>query len=57
MDKETVNTVTNVAGSVLGAPELTQGIMQLIIGDYIGGGLLVVKGLALIIGFYVVGKV
>ena len=56
MDKETVNSVSNVAGGVLGGPELAQGVVQLIAGDYVGGGLLVAKGLALLIGFYVVGK-
>lgn len=56
MDKETVNSVSNVAGSVLGGPELVQGILQLIAGDYVGGGLMVAKGLAYIFGFYVVGK-
>lgn len=57
MNKETVNSVSNVAGSVLGGPELVQGVLHLIAGDYVGGGLLVVKGLAYIFGFYVVGKV
>ena len=56
MDKPTINTVTNGIGAIVGLPEIITGVPLLIAGDFINGGLMVIKGLALFIGFYLVGK-
>jgi len=56
MDSRTVDLTTNGVGGVLGLPEIATGIPKLIAGDFVGGAVDIVRGLALLIGFYMVGK-
>ena len=56
MDNRTVDLTTNVVGGVVGLPEIAEGIPLLLAGDFLGGGLKIIHGLALLIGFYLVGK-
>jgi len=54
--KSAVNTTTNALGVVVGVPQIMQAIPLIANGDYVGGGVLLVQGLALLVGFYLVGK-
>lgn len=56
MTQETVDKSTNVVAGIVGLPQIANGIPLLLAGDYIGGGIQIVQGLALLIGFYMVGK-
>jgi hypothetical protein len=54
--KSAVNTTTNALGVIAGVPEILQAIPLIAAGDYVGGGVLLARGLALLVGFYFVGK-
>jgi len=56
MDKNTVDMTTNAVGGIVGLPEIATGIPKLIAGDFVGGIVDIVRGLAYLIGFYMVGK-
>lgn len=54
--KKMINQTTNGVGVIAGLPQLMQGIPLLIAGDFINGSILTAQGLALLVGFYLVGK-
>jgi hypothetical protein len=54
--KQAVNQTTNALGIVVGLPQIIQAIPMLVAGDYVGGGILLLQGLGMLIGFYFVGK-
>ena len=56
MDSRTVDLTTNAVGGIVGLPQIATGIPKLLAGDFIGGGIDLIQGLALLIGFYCVGK-
>lgn len=56
LSQEAINKTTNAIGVVVGVPEIIQAIPLLIAGDFITGGVLLVKGIALLAGFYLIGK-
>ena len=54
--KSAVNTTTNALGVIAGLPQIFQAIPLIASGDFVGGGILLVQGIALLVGFYFVGK-
>ena len=56
ISKSAVNQTTNILGGIVGVPQIVQGIPMIAAGDYVGGGILVAQGIALLIGFYFIGK-
>jgi len=54
--KEFVNQVSNIAGTFVGVPEIISGVLMITAGDYLSGSLTATKGIALFVGFYLVGK-
>ncbi len=54
--KDGIDKITNAAGAIIGLPDILEGGVRVAAGDYVGGGLLVAKGLAELIGFYFIGK-
>lgn len=56
MDRRTVDQTTNAVGGIVGLPQIAMGIPKLLAGDWLGGGIDVIQGLALLIGFYMIGK-